>query len=136
MVNASFLGKEYNMNSSLYIDPKIDLDSEGVVEIIIQFKTQPAKIQVEISPDQTIEKATQLVEESHINFLQDVLNYMDNSNVEYVILYRYKEGFNGVAMKILGKNIKYLLQSNEIGAIYINETISLPPKPNNPGYQI
>ncbi|WP_052345743.1 protease inhibitor I9 family protein [Paucisalibacillus sp. EB02] len=124
------------MNSSIFIDPKIDLDSEENVQIIVQFKTRPAVIQVKLLPNLTIEKARQLVEESHRQFQQDVVNYLYKNQIEYVILNRYKEAYNGVAMKLKGKDIKYLLQSNEIGAIYMSQIISIPPKPNDPRYQI
>lgn len=129
-------GKENNMKSSIYIDPKIDLNSEEYVEIIIQFKTRPAKTQLSIEPIQTLEKATQLVEESHCRFQQDLDNYLDKSHVSYIILNHYKSSFNGVAMEIIGSNIRFLLQSNEIDAIYINRKLNIPIKPSDPRYQI
>jgi len=124
------------MNSSIFIDPKIDLGSEGNVQIIVQFKTRPAIIQTKLKPNLTMEKARQLVEESHRKFQQDVVNYLEKNQIGYVILNRYTEAYNGVAMELVGKHIKYLLQSNEIGAIYLNQKVSLPPLPTDPRYQI
>jgi hypothetical protein len=124
------------MNSPIFIDPKINLDSEENVQIIVQFKTKPAVIQVKLMPNLTMEEARQLVEESHHQFQQDVVTYLDKNQIDYIILNRYKEAYNGVAMKLKGKDIKHLLQSNEIGAIYKSQIISIPPKPNDPRYQI
>jgi|SRR5690606_10085768 len=124
------------MNSSIFIDPKIDLGSEENVQIIVQFNTRPAIIQTKLMPNLTIEKARQLVEESHRKFQQDVVNYLEKNQIGYVILNRYKEAYNGVAMELIGKNIKYLLQSNEIRAIYLNQKVSLPPMPTDPRYQM
>ena len=120
------------MPTPIFIDPKIDLNSSENIQIIVQFKTKPAIIQAKLTPNLTIEKARQLVEESHSQFQQDVVNSLDKNQIDYVILNRYKEAYNGVAMKMKGKDIKHLLQSNEIGAIYKSQLFSIPPQPNNP----
>lgn len=125
------------MNPSICVDPKVNLDSEESIEIIIKFKTNPAKIQVSHkNSNVTLDQAIQKVEESHVRFQNELESYLEKYHIEYVILHTYKEAFNGVTIKIQGKNINYLLKSNEIKAIYLNKTKSIPIKPNDPRYQI
>lgn len=125
------------MNSSVFIDPQIDLESKEMVEIIVQFTTNPAKTQIVISKGSiSLEEANLRVKESHLRFQQDLWEYLDKHQLPYMIMNQYQEAFNGVAMKMRGKDIHRLLQSNEIGAIYLNKTISVPLKPNDPKYQL
>jgi len=124
---------EEAMTSAIHIDPEVDMISEKMVEIIIHFKTQPAKVAVAIAEMSgvplTLEQAKQDVEESHSRFKKDVERYLGQNQIPYSIKHTYKMAFNGVSMKLPGKEIKRLLQSNEIAAIYANREIKLIPPP-------
>ncbi|MFK9091954.1 protease inhibitor I9 family protein [Bacillus salipaludis] len=123
------------MTSAIHIDPEVDMNSEKMVEIIIHFKTQPAKVAIAIAEMSglplTLDQAKQDVEESHSRFQEDVERYLGQNQIPYSINHTYKTVFNGVSMKLPGKEIIRLLQSNEIAAIYANKEIKLipPPKP-------
>ena len=125
--------EEEVMASAIHIDPEVDMNSEKVVEIIIHFKTQPAKVAVAIAEMSgvplTLDQALQDVEESHLRFQEDVERYLGQNQIPYLITHTYKIALNGVAMKLPGKEIKTLLQSNEIAAVYANKEIKLNPSP-------
>lgn len=117
--------------SALYIDPKIDMNSEKTVSIIIHFTTEPAKAAVTLAEAKgvplTLEKAQKDVEESHSRFQEDLKRLLDQNQIPYSITYTYTTAFNGVSMKLPGTAIKTLLQSKEIGAIYANQEYHLDP---------
>ncbi|MGE8203285.1 protease inhibitor I9 family protein [Heyndrickxia sp. NPDC080065] len=119
------------MKSALYIDPKIDMNSEKTISIIIHFKTQPAKAAVALAEAKgvplTLEKAKIDVEESHARFQEDLKRLLDQKHIPYAITYTYTTAFNGVSMKLPGTAIKTLLQSKEIDAIYANKEYHLEP---------
>lgn len=121
------------MTSDIHIDPEVDMTSEKMVEIIIHFKTLPAKVAVAIAEKSgvplTLEQAKQEVEESHSRFRKDVERYLGQHQIPYSIKHTYKMALNGVSMKLPGKEIKRLLQSNEIASIYANKEIKLIPPP-------
>jgi CHAT domain-containing protein len=118
---------------NIYIDPEIDLNTEKMVEIIIHFKTEPAKVAVAIAETSgiplSLDKAKQDVEDSHARFQADVQKYLGLKQIPYTITHTYKTALNGVAMKLPGNEIKTLLQSGEIAAIYLNKEIQLNPPP-------
>ncbi|CAH2717338.1 hypothetical protein BACCIP111895_04530 [Neobacillus rhizosphaerae] len=119
------------MTQNIYIDPKINLKSEEEVIIIIHFKTKPAKVAVALAEASgvplTIEKAEQDVKDSHARFRKDVEKYLGQKQIPYTIVHTYSAALNGVAMKLPANEIKSLLQSAEIEAIYANREIKLVP---------
>lgn len=121
------------MTRNIYIDPEIDLSSEKMVEIIIHFKTEPAKVAVAIAEMSgiplSLDKAKEDVEDSHARFQEEVQKYLGQKQIPYTITHTYKTALNGVAMKLPGNEIKTLLQSAEIAAIYANKEIQLNPPP-------
>jgi hypothetical protein len=137
MALPSFLKGKKDMQASVYIDPKINLSTNEMVGIIVQFKTNSAKSQVTINKGNlNLDEAILHVKDSHLRFQKDLWQYLDKQALPYIIMNQYQEAFNGVAMKIKGKDIHSLLQSNEIEALYLNSTTRIPVKPNDPGYQV
>lgn len=123
--------------SSIYIDPKIDLQSEEYVGVIIQFKTRPAQVAVANSNTPlTIEEAKQHVDASHALFREELKNILEQKHIQYFITHTYKDVLNGVSMKLKGTKIKQLLQSKEVEAIYANQKVDLPIKPIDHMYQL
>jgi len=119
------------MSSSFYVDPSIDLSSDQVVSIIIEFKTKPAKIAVleaEATGKQlTLEEATKQVEESHKMFQKELKTLLADHQIPYSIRHTYTAALNGVSMDLPAIEIKRLLQSTVIEKIYPNRKIQLMP---------
>ncbi|MGM0829803.1 MAG: protease inhibitor I9 family protein [Bacillota bacterium] len=119
------------MNSSVKVDPSINLSSKKVVSVIIEFKTKPAQIAVLEAEaqgvDMTLDKAKEHVEQSHQAFEQELHAFLDDNEVEYRIKHRYKTAFNGVSMELPANDIKRLMGSSVISKIYPNQEIQLDP---------
>jgi predicted RNA-binding protein Jag len=124
---------EKTMNSSVKIDPTIDLSNNEPVSIIIEFKTKPAKLAVLEAEGQglpmTLQAAKKHVEESHQEFQKELQKFLDENDVEYRITHKYKTAFNGVSMELPGNEIKRLMGSSVISKIYPNQEIQLNPPP-------
>jgi predicted RNA-binding protein Jag len=125
------------MNSSVKVDPSINLSSEKIVSIIIEFKTKPAKIAVLEAEAQgvemTLDAAKKHVEQSHQAFEKELLTFLDENEVEYHVKHRYKTAFNGVSIEMPANEIKRLMGSSVISKIYPNQEIQLDPpiQPSN-----
>jgi uncharacterized protein YcfL len=119
------------MNSSVKVDPSINLSSKKTVSIIIEFKTKPAKITVLEAEAQgvkiTLDAAKEHVEQSHQAFQKELHAFLEGNQVEYRIIHRYKTAFNGVSMELPANEIKRLMGSSVISKIYPNEEIQLDP---------
>jgi Peptidase inhibitor I9 len=129
---------EKKMNSSVKVDPSIDLSSNQIVSIIIEFKTKPAKIAVLEAKEKgitlTLEEAKRQVEQSHQTF-RNLLTVLAEKNIPYKVKHTYKTALNGVSMEIPANGIKRLLDSSVISKIYPNKQIQLDP-PINPADQM
>ena len=122
---------EETMNSSIKVDPALDLSSGESVSIIIEFKTKPAKVAVLEAEAQgvelTLESAKEEVEQSHQEFDKELHAFLEENEVDDRIIHRYKTAFNGVSMELPSKEIKRLLGSSIISKIYRNQEIQLDP---------
>ncbi|WHZ03822.1 protease inhibitor I9 family protein [Neobacillus sp. YX16] len=120
------------MNPSVQIDPEIDLSSEQMTSIIIEFKTKPAKIAVLEAEAKgiplTIEEAKEKVEESHATFQKELESLLDKNQVPYKVRNTYKTALNGVSMEIPANEIIRLAEaSSVISKIHPNKKIQLNP---------
>ncbi|WP_077325318.1 protease inhibitor I9 family protein [Virgibacillus siamensis] len=120
------------MNSPIYIDPEIDLQSNETAEIIIEFRIKPASLSTEKSNSDARRK----VDESHCYFREELQALLENNRVAYKLMNTYTETFNGVSIKLQSDKITLLLSSNVISAIYSNREQVLPIKPIDPRYQV
>lgn len=123
---------EEAMTTNVYIDPKIDLNSDKEITVIIHFKTKPAREAVELAKQKgetlSLEQAEQDVKESHKRFQADVKKYLDGEQIPYTITHTYTAAINGVAIRLPSSAIKTLLQSREIEAVYASKEIkNIPP---------
>ncbi|WP_045517264.1 protease inhibitor I9 family protein [Neobacillus niacini] len=130
-VNEEKVVKE-TMNPSVHIDPAIDLSSDQIISIIIEFKTKPAKIAVLEAEAKgiplTIEEAKEKVEESHVTFQKELQTLLDKNQVPYTVRNTYKTAFNGVSMELPANEIIRLAESSSIiSKIYPNKKIQLDP---------
>ena len=129
---------EKKMHSSAKVDPSIDLSSNQLVSIIIEFKTKPAKIAVLEAKAKgitlTLEEAKRQVEQSHQSF-RKLLSLLDDNKVPYRIKHTYKAALNGVSMEMPASEINRLLGSSVISKIYPDKQIQLDP-PTNPSDKV
>lgn len=125
------------MNSSIFIDPNIDLQSKQTIEVIIEFGTKPASLSTGLkNSGRTMDIARQKVDESHSLFREELKELLENNGISYTIMNKYTETFNGVSMKLQSNKINFLLSSKVISAIYSNREQILPIKPVDPMYQL
>lgn len=122
---------EETMNSSIKVDPALDLSSGEKMTVIIEFKTKPAKVAVLEAEAKGMElsliSAQEEVEQSHLEFEKELHAFLDENKVDYRITHRYKTAFNGVSMELPANEIKRLLGSSIIFRIYPNKEIHLEP---------
>ncbi|WP_228460287.1 protease inhibitor I9 family protein [Cytobacillus dafuensis] len=115
---------------SAKVDPSIDLSSNQIISVIIEFKTKPARIAVLVAKANgitlTLEEAKRQVEQSHHTF-RKLLTLLDENNVPYRIKYTYKTAFNGVTIELPANEIKRLTASPVISKIYLDKQIQLEP---------
>jgi|SRR5699024_2743397 len=125
------------MKPFIYIDPNINMESEEMLEIIIQFKTKPINRQMaDVKSNQTLDMAKKSVEASHHRFRNELADHLGENHISYEIVTVYKNVYNGVMIRLRGQHINYLLQSDEIESVHMNDTLHIPIKPNDPRYQI
>ncbi|MFF2876379.1 S8 family serine peptidase [Gottfriedia sp. NPDC057991] len=114
--------------SGLILDKSVDLNSEDNVSVIVEFKQKPAKTEValEALEGKTVsqKEATEEVEQSHDEFQKDI----NDKNIKAKVVRTYKKALNGVAITLPANQVKSLLSSNVVQAVYSNETVSLPPE--------
>jgi hypothetical protein len=124
------------MTNKINVDPAIDINSDEMVTVIIQFRTKPAQEAVAIAKKAgiplTLENANWAVKHSHERFQEEVKRYLDSKRIPYKINYVYQSALNGVSMTLPAKDIKLLLQFKEIESIHANKQYHIdPPNPIN-----
>ncbi|CAG9609829.1 protease inhibitor I9 family protein [Pseudoneobacillus rhizosphaerae] len=123
------------MTNKINVDPTIDINSDEMVTVIIQFRTKPAQEAVAIANKAgiplTLENANWAVKHSHERFQEEVKRYLDSKRIPYTINYVYQSALNGVSMTLPAKDIQLLLQFKEIKSIHANKQYHIdPPNPN------
>ncbi|MEE6449820.1 S8 family serine peptidase [Gottfriedia acidiceleris] len=125
-----------NEQKGLQISSNIDLNSNEQTNVIVEFVNKPAKVaQIEASSygeQLTRAEAENLVDKDHEDFQDDVSKVLideKKSKVNFKINRSYKNAFNGVAMSLPADQIKNLLKSKAVKAVWSNEKFSIdPPK--------
>ncbi len=116
------------------IHPEINLESAGPVNIIVEFKQDPAKIAVAKAKAQkkrsavTLAEATKQVDTAHEEFKQAISKWKSVKSAnqeEIVITQEYRDAFNGVAMTIPGDQVVNLIETGIVKRIWKNETVQL-----------
>ncbi|PGL73170.1 S8 family serine peptidase [Bacillus sp. AFS055030] len=116
--------------TGLQVNRDIDLDATTQTSVIVEFNNKPAKVaQLEsaINGKQlTKTEASNLVDQDHATFSKDlgqVLSEGNNRKVNYKVNRSFKHAFNGVSMSLPANQIKNLLKSNAVKAVWSNEEI-------------
>lgn len=125
-----------NGESGLQISPDVDQTSSNQTSVIVEFVNKPAKVaQIEASIEGktlTEAEASNLVEQDHKNFSNDVAQVLIDDNrkkVDYKINHAYKHAFNGVSMTLPANQIENLLKLKAVKTVWSNEKFSIdPPK--------
>ncbi|WP_163100356.1 protease inhibitor I9 family protein [Peribacillus alkalitolerans] len=120
------------MSPFVFLDPAIDLSSQNIVSIIIEFKTKPAKVAVLEAKAKgislSLEEAKERVEESHAAFQKELQVLLAQNNVPFFVKHKYKQSLNGVSMDLPAIEIKRLVTySNVISKIHLNKKFYLDP---------
>ncbi|QKE75643.1 S8 family serine peptidase [Arthrobacter citreus] len=115
--------------TGLQISSDVNLESDKPISVIVEFKTKPSKIATLESQLQgeslTSSSANQLVEESHENFQKDASKILKQK--QYKIKRTYKTAFNGVSMTLPANQVKSLLKSNTVKAVWSDSEVHIDP---------
>ncbi|MFD4705970.1 S8 family serine peptidase [Gottfriedia sp. NPDC058432] len=129
--------KELSSNESKGLQiSHMDLNSNEQTDVIVEFSNKPEKVaQLELNAEgKQLSKteASKLVDQDHADFQADVNKVLidgKKSKVNFKINRSYKHAFNGVAMNLPANQIKNLLKSKVVKAVWKNEKFSIdPPK--------
>ncbi|WP_142350402.1 S8 family serine peptidase [Bacillus sp. AFS029533] len=123
-----------NESTGLKISSDKDLNTTEQANVIVEFVHKPAKVaQIEASLEGqqlSATEATQLVDQDHNTFQEDVdqiLTDENNSKVNYKINRIYEHSFNGVSISLPANQIKNLLKSKAVKNVWSDETFSINP---------
>ncbi|PEL14219.1 S8 family serine peptidase [Bacillus sp. AFS017336] len=113
--------------TGLQISSDVNIDTDKQISVIVEFKTKPSKIAMLESQLQgeslSSSSADQLVEVSHDNFKQDASKMLK----KYKIKRSYKTAFNGVSMTLPANQVKSLLKSNTVKAVWSDSEVHIDP---------
>ncbi|MBG9452380.1 hypothetical protein ABE67_24290 [Cytobacillus firmus] len=113
-----------------------DLQSKDEISVIVQFKSKPSKVAVldAASKGKALKKeeAAAQVEKEHKKFKEDIKKYLpqENSNTKSIfdpITHTYKRAYNGVALKLPADQVRLLLESDVVQAVYKSQTFTVDP---------
>ncbi|NLP52434.1 S8 family serine peptidase [Bacillus sp. RO1] len=126
--------KEIQATPHFDISPNINTQSEGLVDVIVEFHQAPAKVEVMKQAAKGIrtseKEAAVKVEKAHKKF-KESFNSMKNKKdaspqlKEAKITKEYRSAINGVAMAIPGNEIESLLDSGVVKRVWKDETVQL-----------
>lgn len=129
--------KQLEAKPGFTIQPGINVEGEEPVNVIVEFKQDPAKVAVAKAKWMKKSKAVSFsgakskVEASHQAFKQS-LQKLDKSllqkktnKAETAISHEYRDAFNGVAITVPGKMVKDLAAIDVVERIWKNEDVKL-----------
>ncbi|KON88077.1 hypothetical protein AF332_15500 [Sporosarcina globispora] len=127
---------QLNDHSGLQGFNEADLESKEDISVIVKFKSKPSKVAVldAAVKGKTLknEDAAAQVEKEHKTFKEDIKKYLPHENsksksISNSITQTFKKAYNGVAMKLPGDQVKLLLESDVVQAVYKNQTFTVDP---------
>ncbi|MEH7011499.1 S8 family serine peptidase [Neobacillus niacini] len=106
-----------------------DLESTEEISVIVQFKSKPSKVAVLGAAVKgkklSKEEASAQVEKEHKKFKEDIQEISKSKTIS--ITQTYKKAYNGVAMTLPADQVKQLLESDVVQAVYKNVTFTVDP---------
>ncbi|MGD6848783.1 S8 family serine peptidase [Rossellomorea aquimaris] len=121
------------------IAPNINTETDGLVDVIVEFKQAPAKVEVMKQAAKglraTTKTADSKVEKAHSEFKKSFNSLKNKKSAghqlkEAKITKEYRNAINGVAMSIPGTEIESLLDTGVVKRIWKDEVVQLD-LPNN-----
>ncbi|MFJ7935678.1 S8 family serine peptidase [Sporosarcina sp. NPDC096371] len=112
------------------IDPAINLVSEEPVNVIVQFKQDPAKIEMakqKNKPSQaSLSAMEKKVDTSHKQF-KDAIRGLSNGkrSVDITITHEYRDAFNGAAITVAGNIIEEMVKTGVVERVWKDEEVKL-----------
>ena len=132
--------KQLDADVGFTVHPSINQESDDLVELIVEFKQDPAAVEVakaKLKKERNVPSlkgAKQKVEASHTAFKNAIKQLDDqqvsrlakhNKTVSIEITQEYRDAFNGVAITMPGTAIKDIMQTGLVKRIWKNETVQL-----------
>lgn len=114
-----------------------DLKSDSELSVIVEFKSKPEKVAVLEAAAHgkklSLEEAKKKVEDDHTKFDEDIKKYLPSSQLKsgkskHKITRSFNKAYNGVAMKLPANEVKSLIKSSAVKAVYksVEFSIDLP----------
>ncbi len=119
-------------DDSFTIHEEVDITTEDLVDVIVEFKQKPAEVQkLEAklkAKSFNLKKAAMEIDEIHQKFIifVDDLQKQRNSSEKIVITNHYKHTYNGVSMSLPGKLITELISFSDLKRIWVDEVVNVP----------
>ncbi|UOY91526.1 S8 family serine peptidase [Ectobacillus sp. JY-23] len=108
-----------------------ELESNEDISVIVQFKSKPSQVAVleAAAKGKTLKKedADAQVEKEHKKFKEDINKRVVQNNGKSPITRTFKKAYNGVAMTLPANQVKVLLESEAVQAVYKNQTFAVDP---------
>ncbi|MBV7509525.1 protease inhibitor I9 family protein [Bacillus sp. sid0103] len=113
-----------------------ELASKEDISVIVQFKSDPSKVAVLAAAAKgktlKIEDAAAKVEKEHKTFKEDIKKHLPQENsktksISSSITQTFKKAYNGLSMTLPADQVKLLLESDVVQAVYKNQTFTVDP---------
>jgi subtilisin family serine protease len=129
--------KELEMQDYPVISPELNLSSPEIVNVIIEFKQAPAKVEVlkqAIKGNKiSLSEARTKAEANHSAFKAEFEKQKNEKKLKNAKINReYRDAFNGVSMELPANEVRDLLRSGVVQRIWKSEEVQLelPPESN------
>ncbi|MFY0762382.1 S8 family serine peptidase [Metabacillus dongyingensis] len=115
---------------------EVELESEEDISVIVKFKSKPSKVAVLEAAIKgkklKNEDANAQLEKEHKTFKEDIKKYLhqesaNSKSISNPITRTFKKAYNGVAMTLPANQVKLLLESEVVQAVYKNQTFTVDP---------
>jgi len=118
---------EVKAEAGFKIQPGINTNSEQPVNVIVEFKQDPAKVELAKNPNQiSLLQAEDKVEASHRKFKESIQGLSGEKRSGAVeITHEYREAFNGVAATLPGNLVEDLIRIGVVKRIWKDEMVQL-----------
>ncbi|MEK5389597.1 S8 family serine peptidase [Margalitia sp. FSL K6-0131] len=127
--------KELEVGTGFVIAPDVKVDSPEMVSVIVEFKQEPAKVemmkQMAKGKKMALSSAQIKVEESHQQFKKEFNKLKGTKSTfsinvnESKITREYRNAFNGVALSIPGNMVQSLVQTGLVKRVWNNNMVQL-----------
>ncbi|MFJ7935681.1 S8 family serine peptidase [Sporosarcina sp. NPDC096371] len=112
------------------IDPAINLMSEKPINVIVQFKQEPAKVELAKQKNKpsrsSVAQVEAKVEQSHKQFKEVIQNVnKSKKSATITITHEYRDAFNGVAITAAGNVVEELVQTGAVERVWKDEEIKI-----------